>query len=167
MNNLIKYGCFLCFKGSPLKKCFVDNAGSDRSVLFKSLIFHETPQKNIMIFLFTEVYRVPFNDSTKQMLARTISFFPFYKCRKFGYTIRISNLIYTPAVCLWVISVWLDGTQHELAPEKKNSHVWVSDDIWNYLSISISSWRVLSQESWKHLSSLRLFLCWLSILKTL
>lgn len=122
MNNLIKYGCFLSFKRSPLKKCFVDNAGSDRSVLFKSLIFHETLQKNIMIFLFTEVYRVPFDDSTKQMLARIISFLPFYKCWKFGYVIRISNLIYIPAVCLWVISAWLDGTQHELAPEKKNSH---------------------------------------------
>ena len=51
MNNPIKNICLLCFKGSPLEKRSVHNAGSDRSALVEPLVFHDALDQYIMVFL--------------------------------------------------------------------------------------------------------------------
>lgn len=94
VNNPIKYVCFLCFEGSPLNKCFVNNTGSDRPLLVKLSVFHKTLNKHIKIFLFIvhENILVLSYGRTKHLLFTSFNLFSYSELSKYLLPIREGSL---------------------------------------------------------------------------
>ena len=158
VNNLVKNSCLLCFKGSPLKKCFIRNTSSDRSGLVKPLIFHKTLDKYIMVFLFIEKKYQNVLSSNYTIEARcSLDFFS-------GYLQEFRIQLATCCLSVRDLCVF----KREMGgPDswKQNLSLglgWIHGSI--YFLLEMCSWKV-----WPYLCHLRLFfsLMTMTILKTL